>query len=79
MRYPDLVLDLARKRGVERRLEEFLDDPLLTIACLALIGVCLMWIVISRLISRNVRRAAQRGDLRLGEVKPPKDIWSEPP
>lgn len=74
-----MLVEAARRSGVERRLENFSDDPLLTIACLALIGVCLMWVIMSRLISRNVKRAAQRGDLKVDRVKPPKDIWSAPP
>jgi hypothetical protein len=74
-----ILVEAARRSEVERRLENFSDDPLLTIACLALIGVCLMWIIMTRLISRNVKRAAQRGDVRVDRVKPPKDIWSAPP
>lgn len=74
-----MFVEAARKSGVERRLENFSDDPLLTIACLALIGVCLAWIIMTRLISRNVKRAAQRGDVRVDQVKPPKDIWGAPP
>ena len=74
-----MLLEAARRSGVERRLENFSDDPLVTFACLALIGVCLMWIVMTRLISRNVKRAAERGDIRVDRVKPPKDIWRAPP
>jgi hypothetical protein len=73
------LIEAARRSGVERRLENFGDDPLLTVACVALIGVCLMWIVMSRLISRNVKKAVRRGVVKIDTVKPPRDIWGAPP
>lgn len=38
------------------RLEEFASDPLLTIACVFLIGVSVAWIITARAITRNMRR-----------------------
>jgi xanthine/uracil permease len=40
-----------------RSLNEFLRDPTVTVACVLLIAVSLAWIVVSRLIARNLSRA----------------------
>lgn len=63
-------------------LDEFVQDPLLTVASVLLIVVSFGWIVVSRLVSRNLRKAAaarERGDKKKGSVKPAKDIWAGPP
>lgn len=59
--------------------QEFLRDPALTVACVLLIVVSAGWIVISRLIVREMRRAALRAHREPDLVKPPRDIWSVPP
>lgn len=61
-------------------LEEFAQDPLLTVASVLLIVVSIGWIIVSRLVSRNLRKtvALQRTGKK-GAVKPPKDIWAGPP
>jgi cell division protein FtsX len=61
-------------------LEEFAQDPLLTVASVLLIVVSVGWIVVSRLVSRNLRKTAARarGDKK-GAVRPAKDIWAGPP
>ena len=61
-------------------LEEFAQDPLLTVASVLLIVVSVGWIVVSRLVSRNLRKSATlaRGQKK-GAVKPAKDIWAGPP
>jgi cell division protein FtsX len=41
-----------------RPLEEFVRDPFLTVACVLLIAVSIAWLVVSRLIYANLRRAA---------------------
>jgi hypothetical protein len=41
-----------------RPLEEFVRDPSLTVACVLLIVVSVAWVVVSRLIYANLRRAA---------------------
>jgi hypothetical protein len=43
-----------------RPLEEFVRDPSLTVACVLLIVVSVAWVVVSRLIYANLRRAAWR-------------------
>lgn len=62
-------------------LEEFLSDPILTVACVMLIVVSVGWVVISRLIVRNLRRAAlkRRRSRRVDAVRSERDIWSMPP
>ena len=62
-------------------LEEFLSEPSLTVACALLVVVSIAWIVVARLISRSLRRAARQAGRRPppGVPKEPKDVWSEPP
>lgn len=62
-------------------LEEFLSDPILTVACVMLIVVSVGWVVISRLIVRNLRRAAlkRRRSRRVDAIRSERDIWSMPP
>ncbi len=62
-------------------LVEFLSDPILTVACVMLIVVSVGWVVISRLIVRNLRRAAlkRRRSRRVDAIGSDRDIWSMPP
>lgn len=62
-------------------IEEFFTDPALTVACVMLIVVSLGWILVSRLVARNMRRARLRrlDPPKRGEYAPPRDVWSEPP
>ncbi|HEV2756428.1 MAG TPA: hypothetical protein VG318_11710 [Actinomycetota bacterium] len=60
-------------------LEELAQDPLLTVASVLLIVVAVGWIVVSRLVSRNLRKRAAAGAKKKGTVRPAKDIWTEPP
>lgn len=62
-------------------LEEFLSDPILTVACVMLIVVSIGWVLISRLIVRNLRRAAIKGrrTRRVDAIRSERDIWSMPP
>jgi hypothetical protein len=62
-------------------LEEFAQDPLLTVASVLLIVVSVGWIVVSRLVSRNLRKTAARtrGPKKKGPARPAKDIWADPP
>ena len=71
-------LDLAQRSDP---LEEFLSDPILTVACVMLIVVSIGWVLISRLIVRNLRKAALRGrrSRRVDAVRSERDIWSIPP
>lgn len=62
-------------------LDEFLSDPILTVACVMLIVVSIGWVLISRLIVRNLRKAAMRGrrTRRVDAIRSERDIWSMPP
>ena len=61
-------------------LDEFVQDPLLAVACVLLIAVSIAWIIVMRLIVHNYRRAVLRGiQTRTGPVQAPRDIWSIPP
>lgn len=60
--------------------QSLVRDPLLTVACVLLLIVCIAWIVGTRLITHNLKRAAQRAQRRRrGPPPPPRDIWSAPP
>ncbi len=74
-----LFLIAARKGGLERRLDQFGSDPVLTVACVLLIFVSLMWIVMARIIYRNLRRAVEDAQIPVKRVQPPRDIWKSPP
>lgn len=74
-----LLVEAAKKGGLERRLDEFGRDPVLTVACVLLVVVSIGWFVAMRGISHRLRRAAERGQLRVDEVQPPRDIWKAPP
>lgn len=63
-----------------RDISELFSDPALTVACVLLIVASVAWIVVSRLIVRQIKRAALRARAApLDVVRPPKDIWSYPP
>ncbi|MDQ3878936.1 MAG: hypothetical protein M3290_11395 [Actinomycetota bacterium] len=61
--------------------QSLVRDPLLTVACVLLLVVCIGWIVATRLITHNLKRAARRAQRRrrTGPPPPPRDIWSAPP
>lgn len=73
-------MNAAQTSNIDR-LEEFLADPVLSIACVMLIVVSVAWVVISRLIVRNLRKAAMRGrrSRRIEAARPSRDIWTMPP
>ena len=74
-----LIMEAAKKGGVERRLEEFGSDPVLTLACLGLIGVSLLWVFLSPAIYRNLKKRAERASMPVRRPEPPRDIWKAPP
>lgn len=74
-----LIVEAARKGGLERRLEEFGSDPVLTIACLGLIGVSLLWVFLSPAIYRNLKKSAEEASRPVRRPAPPRDIWKAPP
>jgi hypothetical protein len=62
----------------DRSLEEFAREPILTVACVLLIVVSAGWIVVSRLIVRNLKSADLSRRVPLSARKP-RDIWEYPP
>lgn len=60
-------------------LEEFVQDPLLTVASVLLIVVSIGWIVVSRIVSRNLRKTVARRAQKKGTPRPARDIWADPP
>jgi hypothetical protein len=60
---------------------EFTKDPILSVAAFLLIVVSVAWIVVSRMISHNLRKAAARKARRTGRrgPTPPRRMWNEPP
>ncbi|MGH2753687.1 MAG: hypothetical protein ACRDLB_04575 [Actinomycetota bacterium] len=61
--------------------DEFIEEPLLSVAAVLLIVVSIAWIVMARLITREMKKAAYRSmDAKSKrKVKPARDIWSAPP
>jgi hypothetical protein len=61
--------------------DEFVEDPLLSVAAVLLIVVSVAWIVMSRLITREMKKAAYRalGNKQRRRAKPARDIWNSPP
>lgn len=61
-------------------LEEFAQDPLLTVASVLLIVVSIGWVVVSRLVSRNLRKTAARARAeKKGAPRKARDVWADPP
>ena len=77
--HPALLIEAARKGGIDRGFEEFGSDPVLTLAALGLIAVSIAWLVLSRAIYRNLQRAAELREIKVDRVRPPRDIWKTPP
>lgn len=73
------IVEAARRGGLERRLEEFGSDPVLTIACLGLISVSILWVFLSPVIYRNLRKRAEQATKVVRSPAPPRDIWRAPP
>ena len=70
----------AAREG-RRPLLEFFRDPSLTVACVLLIVVSVGWIIVTRWIVHQMKRAARRGmrSAATDTIRPAKDIWSLPP
>ena len=59
---------------------ELARDPVLSVAAVLLMVVSLAWMVVARLITVNMRRAAVRRMRAQGRKPPvPKNPWAEPP
>ena len=61
--------------------DEFIQEPALSVAAILLIVVSIAWIVMARLITRQMKKAAYRAMDAKGrrKAKPARDIWSSPP
>ena len=61
--------------------DEFIQEPALSVAAILLIVVSIAWIVMARLITRQMKKAAYRAMDTKGrrKAKPARDIWSSPP
>jgi hypothetical protein len=61
--------------------DEFIQEPALSVAAILLIVVSIAWIVMARLITREMKKAAYRtmGSKSRRNTKPARDIWSSPP
>lgn len=68
-------------REAKRPLLEFMRDPVLTVACVLLVVVSVGWVVVTRLIVRQMKREAIRGvkSPTTDAIRPARDIWSIPP
>jgi hypothetical protein len=64
-------------------LAQFTEDPLLSMAAILLIVVSVGWIVTSRLIRAELKKAAIRKQRKSRRPPPPpkrrSDVWREPP
>ncbi len=74
-------MDLIDLAAQDDRLNEFMSDPTLTVACVLLVVVSMGWVIISRLITRNLRKAALRGirNRQVDSMRARRDIWTMPP
>ena len=58
---------------------EFAREPILTVACVLLIVVSISWIVVSRMIVRQLRRYEAARPRKRREPGNSKRVWDEPP
>jgi hypothetical protein len=64
-----------------RDIGELFREPALMVACVLLIVVSVAWVLITRMIVRELKDAARRGipTPRIDIVRRPRDMWSYPP
>jgi hypothetical protein len=77
-----LTIAAAHHLATPRRpLVEFFRDPWLTVACVLLVVVSLGWVVLTRLIVHQLKKASREGgrSVAIENVRPARDIWSMPP
>ena len=63
--------------ALARNADKVLNETLVTAACVALVSASILWIVLSRMILRNLRKGARvpTASMRVDE----RDIWKSPP
>jgi hypothetical protein len=76
---PALLIALTTAQRKGGGFAEIGRDPLLSLACIALIVICVLWVFLARAISRNLDRRALKQAKKLGAVQGPRDIWRDPP
>jgi hypothetical protein len=57
---------------------EFAREPILTVACVLLIVVSISWIVVSRMIVRQLKRYEAARPKKRGGTDRSKRVWDEP-
>jgi hypothetical protein len=55
------------------------EDPALIVACILLMVVAVAWVIVSRMIVHNLRKAARRRQRTRDITRSPRDIWADPP
>lgn len=58
---------------------EFTREPILTVACVLLIVVSISWIIVSRMIVRQLKRYESARPARRRPPTRTKRVWDEPP
>jgi hypothetical protein len=76
---PALLMALIVAQRKDGGFAEIGRDPLLSLACIALIVVAVLWVVLARAITRNLDRNALQQSRKVGEFRPARDIWRDPP
>ncbi|MGI8773533.1 MAG: hypothetical protein ACR2KQ_00770 [Actinomycetota bacterium] len=71
------ALELAQ----EGSFSELAEDPVLTLAAVFLMVVSVTYVVVARLITRNMKRAAMKKMRRRGKKVPraKREMWDAPP
>jgi cell division protein FtsX len=76
----DIALATAQL-AQEGSFSELVEDPVLTLAAVFLMVVSVMYVVVARLVTRNMKKAAIRRMRRRGKKppRPTKEMWNSPP
>jgi len=59
-------------------LAEIAEEPVLSVAAVLLIVVSILWIVVSRLITREMKKTGRRGK-QVRHAENEREIWIYPP
>jgi hypothetical protein len=76
---PALLMALSVAQRRDGGFAELGRDPLLSLACIALIVVAVAWVLLARAIGRNIDRKESEQAKKVGVYHPPRDIWRDPP
>lgn len=81
-RYPSVTVINALSFAQERSFSELAEDPVLTLAAVFLMVVSIMYVVVARVVTRNMKKAAVKQMRRRGKKPPPRpkrEMWDYPP